>query len=589
MIIDNRFLETPSYFNMVVRSTGLLCGEERFCRIKEIAQRNIWLAARCKKSCVNEEEEIVDWLIHRCETLYTKFQVKLALVALMELGEYGAFSYLLNINTKFFSFDSVSDAFATLCVHFQYDFARELFDLLNELGYVMEVRAFNGLMAIIKDSEQLDGLMKEMNDAGVEADANSYLHRLRRCHRIDEAMPYFKSFCEKVDYHSISMCCKAYRIVFKLSNDLFFIQSVFDDLLNKDNGEACREELYFYYSCSALRLSETPQQALKYYWEYSKRFHGTFIESTDKYWRRMKHVEQELERVKTSDTYNSYKKPIRIQQLENERRNLFKELESLRDNCDNLFKELGVMTDVLFNSPNGDITFLPLLSIILDRYSVLFSSRSDLQKLIRYSCSSKVYLVRWISIWELLKSHSLPMPSQILMLSAMVDSTIEAKAILDSILSLNDYQPKEICVALNEIEDDKVSFFFDYLMQRRYRMNIIIFNVFIKKSNLSNAFSILYIMQKRHLSPDIQSIQPLLRKWTIIDELFKIAEVATALQIPADKQVTNAIVRRTRYLGCIDELVDALFIKKDRIADLLDDSWVNSFYHATNIINKNLE
>ena len=89
MDFPTSFLYNPQYFDVIVRATGLLSGNQRFERIKEVASKNIWLAARCKNTCVSEEQEIVDWLIIRSSLLYNRFNDIQAIIALMELKEWG--------------------------------------------------------------------------------------------------------------------------------------------------------------------------------------------------------------------------------------------------------------------------------------------------------------------------------------------------------------------------------------------------------------------------------------------------------------------------------------------------------------------
>ena len=57
MKLDEKFLYEPKCFEMLVSATGLLSGIQRRERIIAIAKRNIWLAARCKNTCINEEDD----------------------------------------------------------------------------------------------------------------------------------------------------------------------------------------------------------------------------------------------------------------------------------------------------------------------------------------------------------------------------------------------------------------------------------------------------------------------------------------------------------------------------------------------------
>ena len=97
MKLDEKFLYEPKCFEMLVSATGLLSGIQRRERIIAIAKRNIWLAARCKNTCINEEDDIVDWIIRRAHILFSKFNDIYAIAAMMELREYGELSRMLGI------------------------------------------------------------------------------------------------------------------------------------------------------------------------------------------------------------------------------------------------------------------------------------------------------------------------------------------------------------------------------------------------------------------------------------------------------------------------------------------------------------
>ena len=581
MKVVKHFLETPNYFNMLVCSTGLLSGEERFNRIKDIAKRNIWLAARCKNSCVNDEEEVVNWLVLRCEALYAKFRTKTALAALMELGEYKIFCDLLKIGVgkNFFSFSSVSEAFATLSWLLPYDFSRELFDLLKELGYPMDVRAFNGLMAKVEDAEELDLLMKEMTEAGIEADGNSFLYRLRRSHGFYEALPYFKSFCESADYDNVPLCSEAYRLMFGFAEDMNFIQTIYDDLLTKPKGADYERVMDFYYSCCKMKFSSSPTVVTAIFEDFCTRTNHEVGVALERYKKALSDLDVGLVRARREND------KAKEQRIEKQKVELMNPNRKMRSKVALFRKSLNIMTKMIYRGPYVDITFVPFLSMILQRFTILFISPQNMDELL----STRLYVGDRIELWKevirVVSENHLPTPPQALLLLAKVKTNAEVDQLLSQIGSLNKYEPKELCAIMNEMEDDRASYFFDYLQRRKYPMNMFLYNVLIKKSSLSDSFMHLRAMLAEGFSPDIFSIQPLLRKWKTINELFKIAEFATARQIYADKQVTNAIVRRTRELGLADELIDTISAQRTFLEQRMNKSWVSVLYHAGNILN----
>jgi hypothetical protein len=101
MIPENYFSD-PKYFEVVRRSTGLLDSERRNKRIIYIASHNILLAARCKNTCVDDELELVQFLISQAEIDAKKFnQVETSangFLALLELNCHTRIVDLLVLN-----------------------------------------------------------------------------------------------------------------------------------------------------------------------------------------------------------------------------------------------------------------------------------------------------------------------------------------------------------------------------------------------------------------------------------------------------------------------------------------------------------
>ena len=582
--LEDKYVVESKYFNMVISSCGLLEGEKRMQRIQQIAKKNIWLAARCKNTCVKEEEELVNWLIQRCETLYRHYHVLMALPALMELGEYSAFCYLVGISTNFFSFKSVSDAFATLSWLIPAELAQELFNLLTDLGYPMDVRAFNGLMVKYEDREQIDNLMKEMSKAGVEADANTFMNRLRHSKSFAEALPYFRSFCRASDFQNIVQCSEAYHVMFKLAQDVHFIEGVYGELLSRPNGdEFKRAELEFHYTVNRMRLLSNPDEVWNCYWTYCKTYHSKILTEIHDYRTAIPRLERELEAARKSNK-SLIKVEHTIWRLENERTNRMEKLEQLKSLSGDFRNELGFVCRLLFNCPQAKTTFLPFLSEVLKRFSLLFSSKEEIRVLINFRFSVEYGIRLWMEIWKLLKDYRVPMPSQILMLAVNVDTKTEMQLLLES-LELQWFQPQEICAAMNQASPEKALFLYDYLKLKRYHLNLFIYNALLKNVGLNDAYSVIKEMHSQGIKPDIFSIQPLLRKWTMVNELFKIAELATSNQIDADKQVMNAIVRRTKELHVVDDLIDSVS-RQDFGNRMLNGSWRGVFFYSCNILNR---
>lgn len=99
-MIPTEYYTNHKYFEMIRRATGLLDSEQRENRIKDIAEHNILLAAQCKVTCVDEEIELVDFLITIAEREAISFDnPKLSingLIALIELDCYDNFIKILH-------------------------------------------------------------------------------------------------------------------------------------------------------------------------------------------------------------------------------------------------------------------------------------------------------------------------------------------------------------------------------------------------------------------------------------------------------------------------------------------------------------
>jgi len=98
-MIPTQYYTNPKYFEMIRRATGLLDSKQRENRIKEIAEHNILLAAQCKVTCVDEESELVNFLIKTAEKeaiCFDKPQLSInGLIALVELDCYDNFIKIL--------------------------------------------------------------------------------------------------------------------------------------------------------------------------------------------------------------------------------------------------------------------------------------------------------------------------------------------------------------------------------------------------------------------------------------------------------------------------------------------------------------
>ena len=227
MKIDKQFLTESKYFDMIVSGTGQLSGEMRSERIREIGKQNIWLAARCKTTCVKEETEVLDWIILRCSALYRKFNDLQSIIALFELREYGILAVLFGLTNKKNMINrdiqllidnnaSLSEAFSTIVESLDVSLGLELFRRFVDLGYVFDIQVFNRLISMVKTPEDVQKLMAEMRASGIDADGETYFYLLRNEESINSAWYYFSQLKKAVNYEGqADLITGAYDVMMK--------------------------------------------------------------------------------------------------------------------------------------------------------------------------------------------------------------------------------------------------------------------------------------------------------------------------------------------------------------------------------------
>jgi Pentatricopeptide repeat domain len=87
-MIPSQYFSNPKYFELVRRGTGLLQEKYRDERIKQIASSNLILAARCKNTCIDDEDKICNFIISLAYSKIVKDGDAASIIALLELGEF---------------------------------------------------------------------------------------------------------------------------------------------------------------------------------------------------------------------------------------------------------------------------------------------------------------------------------------------------------------------------------------------------------------------------------------------------------------------------------------------------------------------
>ena len=216
-------LSDPKYNSAIIRSTGLLSGKDREERIINLLEHNVWLAAKCKNTCILEEDSITDLILLKCAALYKERQDPLSLVALMELGEAGVFCHLLNLGIRLAykiyneSNQSVAHIFSILGENVQHDQFWEIYNLIVSLGYQMDIDTYNLALSKLYGDLKYQTILNAMESSGIKADATTYYHLITKSTTYNEAAEYYLQLKEIASSDSLDMLCGALRVMIRLT------------------------------------------------------------------------------------------------------------------------------------------------------------------------------------------------------------------------------------------------------------------------------------------------------------------------------------------------------------------------------------
>lgn len=545
MQINSSFITTPKYFNMLISATGQLSGNERLIRIKRIGQYNPWLAAKCINTCVNEETEIEDWLILRCVSLYRKFGDLQSLAALFELQEYAIICDVLDINVKnngkssiqwmsniqWISFldYNIPDAFAEISYKISLDLAVRIFKRLIELGYVMNVNAYNSIIARTNELEEREDLIQEMESYGVDTDAQTYYHMIMSSKSFIDAYGYLDSFKKKSDYLcNQEQYLDVYSKIINLANNIPDTRSIFNDFLNYSPDLNTSYKVIASYYCKLIDFCETKAVADLIFEDFKKTYiilYGKINKSG-----RRKKLMQYFNRV-----INSYLK-----------------FNSKNIHDSSVFRTLFVE---IIDEFRGKYKKLSLSSTIIERckkYHNFEECKILVQILINNNCNidKEVYkeMFNYIQNWEDIYY-------------------------IFSKISPNDIDPRQITNSTRIINENEVEQMIGLLIKSNFNFNIYLYNAFIKKASFDNAFKIIDNMSHEGIHPDAYSLNPLLRKWKSIEDFIRVIEFANNHNITADKRMIETIVKRVEFLRIQDQFFESFYILNNKNASLLNSVW----------------
>lgn len=518
-------LSNPRYYSAIIRSTGLLSGQSRKERVLSLIDKNIWLAARCKNTCVLEEEDITDEMLKKCAELFWKDKDVLSLVALLELGEIGVILYLFNRETKLAyniykdPNQSVSHLFGAIGKYLDSDLFWALYHKIEELGYTMDVDALNLAISRLPKDGDTGEILTVMESSGIKADKMTYHNLIHKATTFQEASVYYPLFMAEVNDSD------------RDATLILSVQSVI------------------------MKLATTREEAMQFYHETAPVLRGRPID-VSKYEllctaRMLSFVQNYHECYEILDDFRE--RIVSLNKIHSAHFNLV-----LPFFCDclnrlsfdgNFFKSFSLFCE---------------LSHLVCKGGYWTKKRADSQQ--RYLLDKA--LVNLI--------YKFPAPVLVFELFRIMDNNLltidpglrwaavrsmRSSASLQKLLEqygVGDPNPREVVSCLNNYGFEEADLLYTYLSKIDYGFNIFIYNVLIKKASFSDSMRYVQDMQKHGIIPDIVTIQSLMREVTIIDQLLTVFSIASHSGILPDSQLCLSVTRKVMNNGELKESVKSI-------------------------------
>ncbi len=249
----------PQYYPTLIRSTGLLSGEERERRVSQLIDINIWLAAKCKNTCVLAEEAITNAIILNCISLFESEHDSLAIVALLELRSIIVVCRLSHVNERIGlllnndSDQSVPHLFCELGRCFAFDLFWDVYHKIEELGYPISLEMYNLALSRLPKKGDPRSILTNMELSGIKADAKSYYHLIQNSTSYQDALVYFHLFLNE-NCKDGDLINEVVRLMIGLAPSRDFVNSLFQSaqLDNSDAASAKRVMIAYYSRLIAL-------------------------------------------------------------------------------------------------------------------------------------------------------------------------------------------------------------------------------------------------------------------------------------------------------------------------------------------------
>lgn len=205
-MIQDTYFSDSKYFELIRRGTGLLNGVRRFERIKGIALINIILAARCKNTCIDYEDEICDFIIENAKEKIIKYDDPASIVAILELGEYLELGgilklkYQINLDDNLLKIFTIDETDLNRVLFYISDkmpkeLLRNIFNIIRESRIDLNTEYYNALLNISSNNIHKEIYM-EMKQLGINPDSKTFEILFNKCTNFKTANEYLSDLSE---------------------------------------------------------------------------------------------------------------------------------------------------------------------------------------------------------------------------------------------------------------------------------------------------------------------------------------------------------------------------------------------------------
>ena len=503
-------LGNPKYHSAIIRSTGLLSGQERMDRIKTVLERNVWLAARCKNTCVLEEDAVTDLILLKCASLFEERQNPLAIVALLELGEVGVLCYLSHMNDAFaFSLyndpnQSVAHLFSILGENLSADLFWNVYHTIEALGYPMDVDLYNLALARLPREEDTRSILNNMESSGVKADALTYYYLISKSTTYQEAFAYFNVFWDENP------------------EDDNLILGAIDKMIDLAPSGEEAERLYLLANIGA-----------------NDSFKANKV--------RVSYLCRRIELSKDFIECSVYLEELKVLLASVKKRKAKYFGFVIAAFCRRISEKLTI-----------DISFFNSFSLFCEMAQIVSPRgffKKKLQNHSRIIFDSAIKNVvkqmpstHWVfELFRIMDSCLLQVNEEVVRTAVEIAETRDYLLKLLEKYSIGSPDPRWVVSCLQRLKWDTADCLYTYLAKRDYPFNIFIFNTLIKKTYFDKAIEYLDEMEGLNISPDIYTIQALMKKFRNRNDFLTALSIASDYRIPPDDQLYKSILKRTEY------------------------------------------